>query len=185
MKKTATMKKAAIKIKKIKKPKPKEFWVELSYVDHPNYIDMLLDESLEKLAEEMGGRFSGSGYDLLECRRDLNYCFKTRKKALEFLATAKRKRNVKISGEILDMASKSVKLRFSAQGIVNQTVEIVDSSITPDILIKMLKNGEAVTTIQEGGNVEITSSKIMTAGKRIAIVVDIDNELEYEDFELM
>lgn len=106
VKKAAIVKKVAKKSTKPKekptKPKAKEVWVELSYLDHPSYVDMDLDETLEKMADKMGGRFSGSGYDLLDCRRDLNYCFKTRKKALEFLATAKRKRKVKISGEIIN-----------------------------------------------------------------------------------
>lgn len=70
-------------------------------------------------------------------------------------------------------------LSFTAQGHVNQTIQITNPAYTPRQIVDMLNSGDAETTVQEDGTVDITAT-----GEVIGKVVYVDNHLEYEDFEL-
>lgn len=72
-----------------------------------------------------------------------------------------------------------IRISFAASGYVGQTIEMTNPEITPQQLIDGLNSGLYVTTIQEDGSVDITKS-----GESIGRVVDVDNCLEYEEFEL-
>jgi hypothetical protein len=72
-----------------------------------------------------------------------------------------------------------LKISFSAVGWVQQTIEITDPNITPMELVTGLNSGKFVTTIQKNGSVDITDS-----GKSVGKVINVDNSLEYSDFEL-
>jgi len=76
------------------------------------------------------------------------------------------------------MPKKEATVRFSVSGWVTQRVEIFHPDITPEKLQDMLNNGDALTTIQEDGS--ITTA----AGDGIGKVLSVDNECEYEDFEV-
>jgi hypothetical protein len=85
--------------------------------------------------------------------------------------------------EIEKMASKKTKqfvdLSFMAHGYIKQTVKITKDGITPRQLVDMLNSGEAATTIYEhNGSVEIFAT-----GEKIGEVVNMETELEYDDFE--
>ena len=77
--------------------------------------------------------------------------------------------------------AKSFEIRFSAQGWVKQFVLVQPEfkSLTAEELQSMLNKGEAMTTVQEGGLVEIVKD-----GKIIAAVDNVENEMEYTDFEV-
>ena len=76
-----------------------------------------------------------------------------------------------------------LQLRFSASGTIKQTVQLnakgVALGITPERLQAGLSSSEYVTTVQEGGTVEITAT-----GEVIGAVVSVDNEMEYGEFEV-
>jgi hypothetical protein len=74
---------------------------------------------------------------------------------------------------------KRAKVTFSVSGTITETIRITDPSITISKLQKMLKSGEAVTTIQEWGSVDITATGLV-----IGTVEVVDNECEYTDFEV-
>jgi hypothetical protein len=76
-------------------------------------------------------------------------------------------------------------ISFCVSGYVTQRIHIEpDVKLTLRQIIKMLNDGSAVTTIQEqdeDGNhfyIEETST-----GTPLAMIVDIDNNLEYEHFD--
>lgn len=73
-------------------------------------------------------------------------------------------------------------ISFSVQGYVRQSVSITDKSITPEKLQEMLNNGSACTTVQDNGEIIITSDM-----KTIGTVIDgigRKSNLEYLDFEV-
>jgi len=74
--------------------------------------------------------------------------------------------------------TKRFDLSFTAQGYIKQTVEITNPKYTPKKVIAMLNAGEAATTVQEGGVVEIVAT-----GEIIGKVVNVDNNLEYEEYD--
>lgn len=74
---------------------------------------------------------------------------------------------------------KTFEISFTAQGYVKQTVEITDETWTASKLEKALNKGKVVTTIQEDGSIDITAS-----GKSIGKILNVDNNLEYEDFDV-
>ncbi len=78
------------------------------------------------------------------------------------------------------MDNATFELEFSAQGSVRQTVKITALNVTPNDIIWMLKSGEAATTIQEDGTINIVAS-----GKPIATIENVDNELEYFDYAIV
>ena len=71
------------------------------------------------------------------------------------------------------------KIKFEAQGYAEQTVVIFNPDMTPEKLQRMLNSGVAATTIQEGGTVDVVAD-----GKALARVVNVDNHLEYSEFEV-
>jgi hypothetical protein len=73
----------------------------------------------------------------------------------------------------------TVQIRFDVAGSVTQTVRILDPKISPEILQKLLRSGEAATTIQEGGNLEY-----LLDGKLIGVVENVDNDCEYSEYEV-
>ena len=74
---------------------------------------------------------------------------------------------------------KTVRIAFGAAGYVTEDIEVADD-VDEQVLADKLASGEWVTTIQEGGSLEVTAS-----GQVIGRVVNIDNELEYDEFELV
>lgn len=72
-----------------------------------------------------------------------------------------------------------MQITFTATGTVRQSVKMIDKTITAERLQEMLRSGTALTTIQEGGSVDITAD-----GRKIAEVNDVYNELEYADFDV-
>tara|TARA_Y100000034_G_scaffold75750_1_gene90941 strand:+ start:3953 stop:4183 length:231 start_codon:yes stop_codon:yes gene_type:complete len=74
---------------------------------------------------------------------------------------------------------RSFTITFSAQGWIKQHVVLCDDNVTAEEAQKGLNDGTMVTTIQEGGSLEITKD-----GKRVGVVEFVDNNLEYEDFEV-
>lgn len=73
-----------------------------------------------------------------------------------------------------------MRISFTAQGHIYQTIKLLTEKYTEQQIVDMLKSGEAYTTVQEKGNVEIIST-----GEIIGIVTSVDNYLEYEDFEIL
>jgi hypothetical protein len=71
-------------------------------------------------------------------------------------------------------------LSFTAQGHISQTIQITNPAYTPKRIVAMLNSGKAVTTVQENGTVDIVAT-----GEVIGKVVNVNNELEYDDFELV
>jgi hypothetical protein len=71
---------------------------------------------------------------------------------------------------------KNIKVTFGASGYVSQDISVADD-ISAEELAENLNSGKWVTTIQEGGNLEVTES-----GEVIGKVVNVDNELEYDEF---
>jgi uncharacterized membrane protein len=76
------------------------------------------------------------------------------------------------------MANRTFELSFTATGHIEQTIEITNLAYTAKKIVAMLDSGEATTTVQEGGKVEITAT-----GEVIGKVVNVDNSLEYEEFK--
>lgn len=74
---------------------------------------------------------------------------------------------------------REVTVTFEAQGSVKQTVLLTDPNIIARKLEKMLRKGEAATTIQEGGTVDVVAD-----GKVLGRVVNVDNNLEYDVFDV-
>jgi hypothetical protein len=62
-------------------------------------------------------------------------------------------------------------------------VRIFDKSITAAQLQQMLSTGKAVTTIQEGGDVVLLGDET-TEDRVIGTVLNVDNPMGYEDFEV-
>lgn len=75
------------------------------------------------------------------------------------------------------MKTKQVKVSFSVSGTIEQTLE-VPADMTLSELEDQLNNGQIVTTVQEGGSLDVTAT-----GNSIGKVLDVDNQLEYEDFD--
>jgi hypothetical protein len=70
-------------------------------------------------------------------------------------------------------------ITFSVSGYVTQNVLITDPKITAHQLQSMLETGRAMTTMQEGGVVIVTRTD-----RVIGKVVDVDNNCQYEDFDV-
>ena len=77
---------------------------------------------------------------------------------------------------------KTVDITFCVQGYIKQTVELTNDNYTPEQVQDLLDKGEALTTIQEGGNVCLYDAE----GNEIVLgkVVNVDNNLEYDDFDV-
>lgn len=71
-----------------------------------------------------------------------------------------------------------VAITFSASGYIKQNVIITKKGLTPAKLESLLNKSKAFTTIQEDGEVILISSKKEVIGK----VINVDNNLEYDDF---
>ena len=71
-----------------------------------------------------------------------------------------------------------VRLEFSVTGSVRQVVDILDPSITPDVLVAGLNSGKYLTTVQENGDVVVNEPSLRV----VARVLSVDNECAYEDF---
>lgn len=75
---------------------------------------------------------------------------------------------------------KRVRISFTASGQVHQSVEL-EPDMTPELLQKLLRSGDAATTINENGDVTVGIMGIV--GLRVVgKVIDVDNDLEYTDF---
>ncbi len=70
------------------------------------------------------------------------------------------------------------KISFTAQGTIYQTIEILNGD-SIETVIEKLNNGQYVTTIHESKMIEVTES-----GRVVAKVINTDNQLEYNDFEV-
>jgi hypothetical protein len=80
----------------------------------------------------------------------------------------------------------TVRVSFCAQGHINQTIRITHPTLTPDQLIEGLNAGSIWTTAQEGGDVTALAppSRIEKGdvSDRVGYVEDVDNNLEYDEF---
>lgn len=76
-----------------------------------------------------------------------------------------------------------LEISFTAQGHVKQTIYITDHRYTPEQVLTMLKSGEAVTTVQEDGNVIVVKELNNDNNGAIATVISSDVNLEYDDFD--
>jgi hypothetical protein len=75
---------------------------------------------------------------------------------------------------------RTITITFTAQGYIKQTVELQPAiKLTPKQLERGLHTGRYCTTIQEDGTLESTRS-----GRIFGTVVNVDNNLEYADFEV-
>ena len=74
-----------------------------------------------------------------------------------------------------------IEVVFSVHGWVKQTIALNDKGkeLGVDKIQEMLNNGSLATTVQEDGTLDITSS-----GEVVGNITSIDNNLEYEDFEI-
>lgn len=72
-----------------------------------------------------------------------------------------------------------VEIRFSVQGYIKQVVEITKDGYTPERIQEELNKGILVTTVQEDGTMDVTAS-----GEVVGKVASVDNNLEYDDFEV-
>jgi len=70
------------------------------------------------------------------------------------------------------------KISFTAQGTIYQTIEILNDEPIESIVEK-LNNGQYLTTVHEDKTISVTES-----GRIIANIIDTDNQLEYNDFEV-
>lgn len=76
---------------------------------------------------------------------------------------------------------REVKITFSVHGYIKQTVQLHnDCHLTAEEIEVSLADGKLVTTIQEDGTLDITEN-----GQAIGQIVYVDNECEYEDYEVV
>ena len=78
------------------------------------------------------------------------------------------------------MKDRFAKISFLASGHVIQDVLITDPNVDAEGLVTMLNDGNAVTTVQEGKDVCVTTGDWLP----IAEVVYVEAELDYKDFQL-
>ena len=71
---------------------------------------------------------------------------------------------------------KNLRVTFGASGYVTQDIEVPDE-VTAEELEAKLNSGEWVTTIQEGGSLDVTAT-----GQAVGKVLYVDNSLEYDEF---
>tara|TARA_Y100000034_G_C6902213_1_gene417528 strand:+ start:3502 stop:4035 length:534 start_codon:yes stop_codon:yes gene_type:complete len=86
-------------------------------------------------------------------------------------------------GQVDDEQPVTFEVSFTAQGHIEQTLQIVDNKYTPDKVMELLKSGRAVTTVQDGGDVLL----VVMLGEDgdegvIAKVISSDCHLEYDEF---
>ena len=78
---------------------------------------------------------------------------------------------------------KTMRIAFSAQGQVKQRVTLLKTGVSAKELQDGLNSGRYVTTIQEGGEFS-THIEETSTGEKVARIDDVNNELEYSDFEV-
>ncbi len=69
-------------------------------------------------------------------------------------------------------------IKFSVNGYVKQRIDILVPTLSVEDIVRMLRDGEALTTIQEDGQLIRLSG-----GEILARVIDVDNNCEYSDYE--
>jgi hypothetical protein len=72
-----------------------------------------------------------------------------------------------------------MKITFSVEGDVSQEIQITDPKITPSTLQTLFDTGKVITTIQEGGTIELIES-----GKIIGKVLSVENNCSYSDYKV-
>jgi hypothetical protein len=70
------------------------------------------------------------------------------------------------------------RISFYVSGYAVQTVKL-ENGYTVEQVVEMLNDGRAITTIQEGGSIDITEN-----GKKIGTVECVDESLEYTSFQV-
>lgn len=73
---------------------------------------------------------------------------------------------------------KNIKVTFDAFGYVTEYIAVSDE-VSAEELEANLNSGKWVTTIQEGGSLEVAAT-----GEVIGKVVDVENSLEYDEFSV-
>lgn len=73
------------------------------------------------------------------------------------------------------------KIEFSVQGYISQRVNITAEGWTAEKLQEAMNNGNIITTIQDGGQVLASTENDLIV---IGTVVEVDNNLEYCDYEV-
>ena len=77
--------------------------------------------------------------------------------------------------------SRTVKISFYTSGNVTQTIEVEDDCTLSDAeIVEGLERGEVLTTMREGGTVFVLGDDFPIIG----VVDDVENALEYTNFEL-
>ena len=71
------------------------------------------------------------------------------------------------------------KINFLVSGDISQTIKITDEDYSINKIIEGLNSGKYITTIHEDKEIVVTIS-----GRKIAEVINNDNNLEYTDFEI-
>jgi hypothetical protein len=76
--------------------------------------------------------------------------------------------------------AREIKISFCVSGHVSQTIRLLNScELTPEEIVKGLNEGTIATTVYEGGKVDMVAD-----GKNIGEIIDLDNNLEYTDYDL-
>lgn len=76
--------------------------------------------------------------------------------------------------------AREMKVSFCVSGHIVQTIRLHNScELTPEEVVKGLQEGTIATTVRYGGEVDMVAD-----GKTIGVIIDLDNNLEYSDFEL-
>jgi len=77
---------------------------------------------------------------------------------------------------------KRIGIAFSVSGTCYQTIELNDDcTYTPDEVLEMLNSGDAITSVQEGGDLVIIGGAEWNV---IGEVTQAAMDSEYSDFEL-
>tara|TARA_Y100000034_G_scaffold112241_1_gene146032 strand:- start:58 stop:507 length:450 start_codon:yes stop_codon:yes gene_type:complete len=72
-----------------------------------------------------------------------------------------------------------INIVVEAMGHFNQTIIVTDPDWSPNNIIASLHEGRLATTIQEGGELHD-----LVTGASVGKVVNVDNHLEYSEFDL-
>ncbi len=77
------------------------------------------------------------------------------------------------------MKNRYAQISFIASGYINQDIQITEPDITAEQIVEMLGNGEAITTIQDGGEVVRVSD-----WKVIGTVCGTEPEMDYHEYQI-
>jgi len=78
---------------------------------------------------------------------------------------------------------KKLTVKFCAAGWIEQEIEVEDeiAALGKDTIEEMLTCGQLATSLQDGGEVISFTGQFLN---KIGTVLNVDNNLEYQDFEV-